>query len=298
MKKIAAIVVTFNRKDLLLKCIFALLKQKTACDILIVDNYSTDGTENEILKLNNEHIKYRNTGKNIGGAGGFNFGLRWALEQNYDYFWLMDDDTIPQEDTLENLWKANNVLKENYGFVCSEVFWRDGTLCRMNKQKFKSLDTKPNFTSDNYFHVTQATFVSIFLPKQTIEKVGLPIKEFFIWGDDIEFTRRISVRLNMPCYLIKDSIVVHMMKDNGGSNIATDTKERITRYSYAFRNECFTYRKEGIKGVCYYLMKCGWNLTKIIVKSRSKKLYRIKILIGGIINGFSFNPKIETINNK
>ena len=89
MNKIAAVVVTYNRLELLKQCVESLKKQTVPCDILLVNNNSTDSTEEwaasvskDNLKENNK-IKYRNTGANIGGAGGFNFGMRWAVEAGY-----------------------------------------------------------------------------------------------------------------------------------------------------------------------------------------------------------------------
>ena len=81
MNKVAAVVVTYNRIELLKECLEALEKQNYPCDILVVDNASTDGTEEYISALINKYknLYYQNTGANIGGAGGFNFGMRWAV---------------------------------------------------------------------------------------------------------------------------------------------------------------------------------------------------------------------------
>ena len=68
--KIAAVVVTFNRKEYLVKNIEALLAQVNApMDILIIDNASTDGTEETIRHyMDAGQILYENTGENLGGA--------------------------------------------------------------------------------------------------------------------------------------------------------------------------------------------------------------------------------------
>ena len=88
--KIAAVVVTFNRKEYLVKNIEALLAQVNApMDILIIDNASTDGTEETIRHyMDAGQILYENTGENLGGAGGFNFGIRRAYEAGYDAIWI------------------------------------------------------------------------------------------------------------------------------------------------------------------------------------------------------------------
>ena len=81
MNKVAAVVVTYNRIELLKECLGALEKQNYPCDILVVDNASTDETEKYIslIKSKYDNLYYKNTGANIGGAGGFNFGMRWSV---------------------------------------------------------------------------------------------------------------------------------------------------------------------------------------------------------------------------
>ena len=300
MNKVAIVVVTYNRIELLRECIKALKQQTYPCDILIVDNASTDGTEEYINKVKKDYdnLHYRNTGANIGGAGGFNFGMRWAVEAGYEYVWVMDDDCLPYADALEKLIEADETLKGKYGWIASAVLWKDGHECKMNRVKLKkSFYEYLEYMQYGIVQAEQATFVSLFLKAETIKQVGLPIKEFFIWGDDIEFTRRITVRKKIPSYIAGQSKVIHAMKENTGSNIATDIPERIERYKYAFRNEGYLYRKEGFKGICYYFAKCGWNLLKILICAKCSKLKRIYILIVSIIKGLVFNPQIECFKN-
>lgn len=296
MNKVAAVVVTYNRIELLKECLEALEKQNYPCDILVVDNTSADGTEEYIHAIKNKYtnLYYKNTGANIGGAGGFNFGMCWAVEAGYEYVWVMDDDCLPYDDALQKLIEADGMLKGNYGWLASAVLWKDGHECKMNRVKLKkSFYEYLEYMQYGIVQAEQATFVSLFLKSKIIKEAGLPIKEFFIWGDDIEYTRRIGVRMKLPCFIAGKSKVVHAMKENTGSNIATDVPERIDRYKYAFRNECYLYRQEGWKGICYYFAKCVWNLLKIIFKSKNNKFKRIMILIKSIMIGLTFNPKVK-----
>lgn len=298
MNKVAAVVVTYNRIELLKQCVEALLKQKYPCDILLVNNNSTDGTEEWAISYsqNHENIKYNNTGANLGGAGGFNYGMRWAVETGYEFIWVMDDDCIPYEDTLEELMNADQILEGNYGWLSSVVLWKDGKECKMNRQKLKkSFYDYMELVQYGLVQAEQATFVSLFLNVTTVKRVGLPIKEFFIWGDDIEYTRRIAVRYGISSFLVGKSKVLHLMNNNLGSSIATDDKERISRYKFAFRNENYLYRKEGWKGVLYYIAKCGLNIVRVILYSKDYKLQRCFIILSCMIKGILFNPTIEEI---
>ena len=249
LKKILAVVVTYNRLDLLKKTITALESQTKKCDVLLVNNASTDHTENWAV----DHIKslaaeapfqflYENTGANLGGAGGFNYGMRRSVELGYDLVWVMDDDAVPNTDALEMLLNADAVLSENkkpYGFLSSIVRWTDGSICAMNRQKLpdhylQEEDISKARAAGELLPVESATFVSLLIPTEIIAKVGLPIKDFFIWSDDIEYTTRITLRNRIPAYIVPESIIIHETKNNMGSDIILDSAERIDCYFMLF----------------------------------------------------------------
>ncbi len=296
-----AIVVTRNRRQLLEKCLTALMNQtQEDCDIWVIDNASGDGTAELVRSLNAapRKLRYTNTGDNLGGAGGFSLGVRLAVETGYEGLWLMDDDVVPQKDALERLVEADRLLNGEYGFLSSVALWKDGAPCRMNRQKLA-----PHFFQSvgllayGLLPINQASFVSLFLRADTVLTVGLPVKAFFIWGDDVEYTRRISVHFDMPCYLCGKSVVTHMTNNNEGSNVATDARERIPRYHYAYRNEFFVYRKEGVRGILYYFAKCALHLFRIVVRGKGFRCKRAGALLRGMAEGLVFFPKIETIRN-
>src|SRR5262245_34479345 len=90
--RICAVVVTFNRKPLLAKCLLSLERQSRRPDaILVVDNRSTDGTA-AMLAEQFGHLSYLRLEANTGGAGGFHEGMKWAYERGFDWLWVMDDD--------------------------------------------------------------------------------------------------------------------------------------------------------------------------------------------------------------
>lgn len=285
---ICAVVVTYNRKELLCECIDALLKQSySKFDILVVDNHSTDGTSNA-LEVYESSINYIDTGSNLGGAGGFQFGLNCAVSKSYEYIWLMDDDCIANADALENLVEfADN---NEFGFLASKVEWVDGSLCNMNIQRDKLTKSIQDF-SRPVIDVCMSTFVSLFVPSNIVETVGLPIKEFVIWTDDLEYTRRISK--SYRCYLLTNSVVVHKTKNNSGANIALDSEDRIERYRYAYRNEMYLYRREGIIGILHILLRTPGHIIRVLRYANSKKMQRIRVILGGTLKGIGFNPIIE-----
>lgn len=299
MNKVAAIIVTYNRKRMLYKCIDSILNQKNAeCDIIIVDNSSTDGTRDYISDyLELDKIFYCNTEKNLGGAGGFHYGMRIALDMGYEYLWVMDDDTIPKECALEELMRADKILEGKYGFLSSAVLWKDGSYCKMNRQKIvRAAYKKVHLLKESLIPIYQATFVSLLIKKEMIIKIGFPIKEFFIWGDDVEYTHRLSK--DTDCYLVGKSQVIHFTENNVGSSIAYDDYGRISRYRYAYRNENYIARKEGIKGVSYYFAKCCLNIGRVLLRAKDHRMKRCWVIMSQMVLGIFFNPKIEYIESE
>ena len=296
MNKVAAVVVTYNRIELLQQCVEALLKQKYPCDILLVNNNSVDGTEEWALELVNkfDNIKYQNTGANLGGAGGFNYGMRYAAEAGYEFVWVMDDDCMPKANSLEVFLDYEREHSGEYGFLSSKVLWKDQSVCVMNVPRAGVYSNNKDFDSKTV-KISMASFVSLFVPARIIKNVGLPIKEFFIWTDDWEFTRRIS--LKYPCYLLNESVVIHKSKSNIGANIATDSIDRLDRFFYLYRNDVYLYRREGTKGFLYEAVRLSYHILRIVFKS-DNKLLRIKQLVKGTWAGITFNPRIEMIQER
>lgn len=292
-KKVIAVVVTYNRKELLKECINALLQQDYYnCDILIVDNASTDGTKEFIVdELQNNKVHYVNTGANLGGAGGFNYGMKKACELGCDFIWVMDDDCIVHKDSLTELINADKELKEDYGFLSSKVLWKDNSICKMNIQKRKFSKWLKDFET-NKQNIAMASFVSLFLKTTIVEEMGLPIKDFFIWTDDWEYTRRISRKYN--CYYISKSIVTHKSKQNEGASIAT-VDDRLERFNYLYRNDVVLYRREGLKGWILLYIRLALHKLRILKSNKTDKKERINIINKAIKEGKRFYPNIEYI---
>lgn len=293
-RKVIAVVVTYNRKELLKEAIEALLNQEyNNCDVLIVDNASTDGTREYIDELlKDTRVHYENTGANLGGAGGFNYGMKRACQMGCDFIWVMDDDCIVHKDSLTELLNADKLLNGNYGFLSSKVLWKDDSICKMNIQKI-SLIKKVTDWNKEIQQVIMGTFVSFFIKKTIVEEIGLPISDFFIWADDIEYSRRVS--LKYPSYLVNKSIVSHKSKNNIGSNIVQDSIENLNRYSYAYRNERYVYKREGILGILYYNLKNSLHKFRIRKSNMSKeeKKKKIDVINKAVKEGKKFNPEVE-----
>ena len=132
--RVAAVLVTYNRKELLCECLDALLCQTTPiARIVLVDNASTDGTPELLAEkgyLENAVCDYHRMAVNTGGAGGFYEGVKRAYEAGFDWLWLMDDDVEPVPNALKKMLSHANVSEciqaVRYSGTDSRKIGRDG----------------------------------------------------------------------------------------------------------------------------------------------------------------------------
>ena len=296
-KKVAILVVTYNRKKYLDENIQAILKQSYAdFDFIICDNASTDGTDIVVQEYakKDSRINYFNTGANLGGAGGFHYGLRHIYKKEYQYCWIMDDDAIPKENALESLMSVAMQLPENtFSFLASTVLWTDGKPCYMNKMSIEVEKIYDNLecAKRGLIPVTSSSFVGCFVNLHYGRKVGLPIKEFFIYGDDSEYTLRLG-----ECaqgYMDTGSCIIHKMPNNSKLGIAEALPERIERYIYDYRNQVYISRFRKKEKRSRLIMRYARECIKVLVKAKGRKAKRIRIIIKGYCQGRKFEPVIE-----
>lgn len=199
---IAAIVVTYNRKDCMINCMNALCSQSyLPTTIYIVDNASTDGTreklentgynleENKYIPQYGTEIYYIRLTQNTGGAGGFYYGIKTAYQTDrYDAFWIMDDDGLPEINCLETMVPYLN----GYDYI--------SPLClAIENHTFLAFDHKgvpiakdyiEKFSQDGIIKGDAFPFNGVIYSKKFVKKIGLPKKELFIWGDEANYSKR------------------------------------------------------------------------------------------------------------
>lgn len=189
MKSILAIIVTYNRRTDLEKCMETLqIQAYQNFDLCIVNNGSTDGTaeylksgpvwegQGKVVILNQE---------NLGGAGGFYAGQKYAMEQGYDWIWMMDDDGIPHPDQLQNL--VNYADQSGKKFLNALVVDKDDhTRFAFHAYDWTIEKAMRIETIEQFIHPFNGTFVHT----DVLKKCGLTKKEMFIWGDEVELTMR------------------------------------------------------------------------------------------------------------
>lgn len=239
-----AVVVTFNRKDMLAHTLQAIRSQSSPPGhIVIIDNASTDGTHEMLLMhgwTQSSDVTCIMLEVNTGGAGGFHRGIREAFDLGASWIWVMDDDCTPKADCLARLLSAGRDLGNAGiapGLLASKVEWTDGTPCLMNAPAF-ARDTGRD--TGDYPRIVSSSFVSMLIGRHSVEAVGLPVSEFFIWFDDVEYSLRISSK--MPCHFVPDSVAVHQTATNPSPlDFRLIDAASVWKYRYGVRNE-MSYR--------------------------------------------------------
>jgi len=242
----ASVIVTFNRKELLVESIEALLNQSEKPDrIIIIDNHSNDGTKELLTEkgfLNDSSIEYHYLPKNIGGAGGFAKGLALALESGVDWVTVSDDDAIYSKDYFS---KIKEAIKKypGIGVLTGTVKLTDGRIQDTHRRRVTDWNrivesTVPVEEYKHDFNLDLFTFVGSTISTNLIRQIGLPKSEFFIWWDDIEYSlraRRVSKIIN-----ISNAVVTH--KTAIPSNDFFVKYKRDWREYYGWRNRIVTQR--------------------------------------------------------
>lgn len=195
---ILALVVTHNRLEYLKKCIKCIKSQSLKpTKLLIIDNDSKDGTKDYLKQNNISNIHAENNGS----AGGWNLGVKYAIENNYKFIWMMDDDGYPNDNSLQILF---NNFTTKYSSLSSLVLDSNDNkklaipLPILNKNKnpvIFNFKRKIRYKSElikygNYYDFANffnGTLISV----KSINKIGNVNKDYFIYGEEVDYFHRL-----------------------------------------------------------------------------------------------------------
>lgn len=279
---VAAITVTYNRTRTLEKCIDALLNQTRPVDhIIIADNHSCEEEQEKIRKIaaKSHKIKLLFLDENRGGAGGFEAGMREAKKLAPDWYWLMDDDAYPRKDCLETLLDTGKELPDAGG-LCPLIYGIDLKHYQLFHHKKLSRFMMKNSPvvrdADQLKAVTEEdanAFVGPLFPGKVVDELGIADGSLFIYGDDSEYTRRVSGKHKL--YLIRDAVIDHQDAPVLDANM---TPAGWWKEYYCNRNQYFMIREfqenKLVRWFSFGLLTA--RLMAIIVKSKLKGYHRLR----------------------
>ena len=203
--KFAAVIVTFNRLGKLKETV-----ARTLCEpfsyVIVVNNASADGTAAWLDALDEERLIVKYLPKNLGGAGGFHYGFKTAVDET-DAEWLVcfDDDAYPERGVLAAFEALS--LPDDVASVASAVYLPNGAISEMNRPRYNpfwhfrrflktAIKGKSGFyvpdgaySSGTLSEIDASTFVGYFVRADLVKtSMGLPRCELFIYADDLIYT--------------------------------------------------------------------------------------------------------------
>lgn len=237
--KITAVVVTFNRLELLKQGIECLRKQQKLTGIIVVNNGSTDGTREWLDAQPGLLVVHQD---NVGGSGGFYTGIERAYSEGADWIWCMDDDVFPHPDCLDRLLPYTD--RPEVGILSprrlleGKVFTHEfqhfnftnpvGSLhgCKLAKQQVNQAT-----------EIVGADFEGPFISRRVVEKIGLPNRELFIFCDDTDYCLRTHLAGFKLLYIPEALMDKHKFFSND-TWTSRNRKKKWKRY-YQVRNEAY-----------------------------------------------------------
>lgn len=248
--KYAVVVVTYNRLSLLKECVRCILKQSLEVNqIIIINNASTDGTEDYLKSLDPEKFLVINEKINLGGAGGFYEGISASLKTDNDWILIIDDDAMISQNYIETIKVYSDLHKDIKAF--SGTVKTEGKIITDHRRRMitsKGLGEIAVPQSDYYketFEYDLSTFCGLLVSKDIVESIGLPRLDFFIQYDDTEYCMRIRkltkiINVNAAALNHKTTMLIE--------NTNHKTKWNWKIY-YGTRNKIYSCFKHGYRRV-------------------------------------------------
>ncbi len=202
MKEIAVVICNWNKKDYVLNCIESVLASSYRnFDLIVVDNASTDGSTEAIKERFGSQVILIENERNLGGAGGFNTGIRYGLERKYRYIHLLDNDVYVDKRALEIL-HAKLESQSDLGIAGSIIYDMDhpatiqemGSMIdwdtyhmKLNYQGHQDQGDIPDFIDCDYVPAC-----SMMIRSSVLERIGGMDEQYFIYWDDIDLCHRVK----------------------------------------------------------------------------------------------------------
>lgn len=261
--KLLVIVVTYNAMQWAARCFDSLKASSIENDVYVVDNGSSDGTQ-DYIKKNYPSVIFKQNETNLGFGKANNIGLQHAHDNNYDYVYLLNQDAWVTPDTFEKL-IAIQMRHPEYGVLspmqleanCIRFDKIFGLVCSMQHHH--------DFLNDLYFNrlkdvysVDDVMAAHWLISKDCLEKVGGFSPTFPHYGEDNNFNHRVYFK-GMKVGIVPGARAIHDRESR------IETKEK----------KMYMFYVNWLKTLSNPLDNSSHNLLSLIKESISKaKLFK------------------------
>lgn len=278
--RVVAVVVAWNRRELVVETLRALRSQTEPLHrIVVIDNASTDGSA-DVIREGFPEVALTTLPTNTGGAGGFTVGIERALTvHDAELVWLMDDDTVPDPRALEGLLRARAAAPRGTVVLASAVRWTDGRPHPMNTPRTRPSASRASIARAalrGCTPVRTASFVSLMIEADAIRAHGLPMADYFLWNDDFEYSARLLRRGRG--YLVHGSTVEHRTRTFGSTDV-----DPGARFVFEVRNKVWMLLRSRALSPVERVVYAGAalvNWTRTVARSSDRSL-----LLRGLADG-------------
>jgi len=223
---VCILLVSWNHSEKTLAC----LKSVAGLDypsktILLVDNGSQDDTVNSV-RSHYPDVNVLELAQNQGFAGGYNAGLNWALEREFKYILLLNNDTILHVDCLSSLVDEAEI-RPKAGLLTAKIFYTErphriwtvgGKISRWNLEIFNDFRGAIDRGQwETPLEIDFAPLCGVLLRRTLIEEIGLLDEEFFLYYEDLDYCWRIH-QSKFEIWMIPRAKIWHDVSASSGGN--------------------------------------------------------------------------------
>lgn len=270
--KILAVIVTYNSMQWIKRCLDCVNSSSVAMDALVVDNCSTDETR-EYIPANYPEVIWRPQDHNLGFGQANNLGMRYAVENAYDYVLLLNQDAYLQSDAIEHMLKVSDAkslispLHLNGDGTRLDTMFRVSMkmTCDVSGMIDDLLLGDENKIKDSY-ESAEIAAACWFMPVSIIKSIGGFNPLFFHYSEDNNYYQRMQYH-GIKTIVVPKAHVWHDRKELYG-NVNAFNHKRLHR-DFLLITDNINY------GVAMVIMQLFRLLAICLVYDLPKKNYRI-----------------------
>lgn len=311
------IVVTYkDRANYVQKIANWVFSENNITSMIIIDNNSVASSREKLASLsqNNNKIKILSFNDNLGPGRGIIEAIKQFKERGSSFFWILDDDNLPDSNALTNLilfW-GNNNFQKNDTMLVSYRKNRENYIKAFHEGREDILIGKKNMFRTFHFSILFPTkkiktskldslpvapYGGMFFHKDLLLNIGYPDEDYCIYFDDHEFSRRL-VEKGGKIFLVENSHIIDMEQswyhgNSKGFMKIVKTENPILMY-YSVRNRIFFEKKYMINNTFHYLINaCVYVSIVLFFMLVNFKWNNMKYYIRALYDGFSGNKYVR-----